>query len=185
MYGYDFEHEATYERMCLVNNAVYIARYATVEQCCDLYGEDYVMSKKDICKDNKKHPGQWTATGTQFAVPYVFKTLFTHEDIVFEDMCETKSVQTALYLDFNENLPDVSQYELVRSLRFKDPEKLTRSEQRLLDEFASLTDEILREKIAEGHNYQFVGRVGQFTPIKDGAGGAILLREDEIGRAHV
>src|SRR5574344_2920745 len=88
MYGYDFEHEATYERMCLVNNAVYIARYATVEQCCDLYGEDYVMSKKDICKDNKKHPGQWTATGTQFAVPYVFKTLFTHEDIVFEDMCE-------------------------------------------------------------------------------------------------
>lgn len=178
MYGYDFEHEATYERMCLVNNAVYIARYATVEQCCELYGEDYVMSKKDICKDNKKHPGQWTATGTQFAVPYVFKTLFTHEDIVFEDMCETKSVQTALYLDFNENLPDVSQYELVRSLRFKDPEKLTRSEQRLLDEFASLTDEMLREKIAEGHNYQFVGRVGQFTPIKDGAGGAILLRED-------
>ena len=37
---------------------------------------------------------------------------------------------------------------------------------------------MLREKIAEGHNYQFVGRVGQFTPIKDGAGGAILLRED-------
>lgn len=26
-YGYQFEHEATYEKMCLVNNAVYIARY--------------------------------------------------------------------------------------------------------------------------------------------------------------
>ena len=27
-YGYEFEHEATYERMCLVNDAVYIAKYA-------------------------------------------------------------------------------------------------------------------------------------------------------------
>lgn len=27
MYGYIFEHEATYDRMCLVNNAVYIAKY--------------------------------------------------------------------------------------------------------------------------------------------------------------
>ena len=54
MYGYNFEHEATYERMCLVNDAVYIARY--------------------LNKDGT--PGKWTATGTQFAVPYVFKTLF-------------------------------------------------------------------------------------------------------------
>ena len=26
-YGYTFEHEATYDRMCLVNDAVYIAKY--------------------------------------------------------------------------------------------------------------------------------------------------------------
>lgn len=82
-YGYNFEHEATYDRMCLVNDAVYIARY----------------------KDGKK-ANKWTATGTQFQVPYVFKKLFSHEDILFEDMCETKSVSTALYLDLNENLPD-------------------------------------------------------------------------------
>ena len=25
-YGYDFEHEATYDKFCLVNDAVYIAR---------------------------------------------------------------------------------------------------------------------------------------------------------------
>ena len=178
MYGYDFEHEATYDRMCLVNNAVYIAKYASVETCCQIYGEDYVMSKKDICKDNKKHPGEWTATGTQFAVPYVFKTLFTHESIVFEDMCETKSVTTALYLDFNENLPNVNVWETVKSLRFKDPAKRTKSEQRLLDEYATVTDEVLLEEIAKGHNYQFVGRVGQFCPIKEGCGGAILVRED-------
>lgn len=81
LYGYNFEHEATYEKMCLVNDAVYIAKYD---------GED----------------GKWTATGTQFQVPYVFKTLFSKEPIVFDDMCETKSVSTELYLDMNENLPE-------------------------------------------------------------------------------
>ena len=78
-YGYTFEHEATYEKMCLVNDAVYIAKY----------------------KD-----GDWTATGTQFQVPYVFKTLFSKEPIEFEDLCETKSVASALYLDMNEQLPE-------------------------------------------------------------------------------
>ena len=82
-YGYTFEHEATYDRMCLVNDAVYIAKY----------------------KDGK-HAGEWTATGTQFAVPYVFKKLFSKESIEFEDMCETKSVATAIYLDKNESLPE-------------------------------------------------------------------------------
>ena len=43
-YGYNFEHEATYDRMCLVNDAVYIAKYATVERCVDLYGQDYVLN---------------------------------------------------------------------------------------------------------------------------------------------
>lgn len=82
-YGYNFEHEATYDRMCLVNDAVYIAKY----------------------KDGK-HAGEWTATGTQFAVPYVFKKLFSKEEITFEDMCETKSVSSTLYLDMNEGLPE-------------------------------------------------------------------------------
>ena len=82
-YGYTFEHEATYEKMCLVNDAVYIAKY----------------------KDGK-HAGEWTATGTQFAVPYVFKKLFSRESIEFDDMCETKSVNSALYLDMNEQLPE-------------------------------------------------------------------------------
>ena len=82
-YGYTFEHEATYSKMCLVNNAVYIAKY----------------------KDGE-HAGEWTATGTQFAVPYVFKTLFSKEPVIFDDLCETKSVSTALYLDRNEYLPE-------------------------------------------------------------------------------
>lgn len=78
-YGYVFEHEATYERMCLVNDAVYIAKDA---------------------KD-----GHWSATGAEFAHPYIFKTLFSKEDIGFLDYCETKSVSKgSIYLDFNEKL---------------------------------------------------------------------------------
>lgn len=104
-YGYTFEHEATYDRMCLVNDAVYIAKYATIEKCYELYGEEYVNKDNDTLKKNKKKGGKWTATGKQFAVPYVFKKLFSKDDILFEDTCETMSVSTALYLDVNENLP--------------------------------------------------------------------------------
>lgn len=97
-YGYTFEHEATYDRMCLVNKSAYIAKYATEETCMKLYG--YVPG------DNKKHPNQWTATAKQFQVPYVFKKLFSKEPVEFEDLCETFEVKTALYLDRNENLPE-------------------------------------------------------------------------------
>lgn len=111
-YGYDFEHEATYSKMCLVNKSTYIARYA-----------------------NGKHKGEWTATGAQFQQPYVFKTLFSHEAIVFDDLCETKNCKTAFYLDMNEGMGDGE------------------------------------------HNYKFVGRAGQFTPVKAGMGGGRLVRE--------
>lgn len=73
-YGYDFEHEVTYDRFCLVNDAVYIAE-----------------------KEDK-----WTAIGAQFQHPYVFKTLFTKEALTFDDFCETKNVmQGRMYLDFS------------------------------------------------------------------------------------
>ena len=84
-YGYTFENEATYEKFCLVNNAVYIAKY----------------------KDGKK-AGQWTAVGAEFAHPFIFKSLFSKEEIVFDDMCETKAVTSPsiIYLDLNENLQE-------------------------------------------------------------------------------
>lgn len=176
-YGYNFEHEATYDRMCLVNDAVYIARYATVEKCCDLYGKEYVESAKDICKENKKHPYAWTATGTQFQVPYVFKTLFSKEPIKFNDLCETKSVSSALYLDMNEGLPDVTALEAEKDKLWKminDPKRMKAS----LDSECARVEELTSE-IDKGHNYHFVGKVGQFCPIKPGCGGGVLLRETE------
>ena len=95
-YGYTFEHEATYERMCLVNDAVYIAKYADGEHKFDL-----------STGETLKTP--WTATGTQFQVPYVFKTLFSKDEIKFADKCETKSVSTALYLSSAEKGVEIEQ----------------------------------------------------------------------------
>lgn len=43
MYGYTFEHEATYKRMCLVNDAVYIAQYEDPDICERMYG--YIPEK--------------------------------------------------------------------------------------------------------------------------------------------
>lgn len=126
-YGYTFEHEATYDRICQVNDADYIAKYADAEWCERAYG--YIPG------DNKKHPGAWTATGKQFQIPYTFKKLFSKEPIVFEDLCETKEVKTAIYLDRNEKLPDGE------------------------------------------HDYQFIGKVGNFCPVKPGHGGGVLVRE--------
>ena len=80
-YGYTFEHEDTYDKMCLVNQSVYICH----------------------SKNHKK----WEATGAQFAVPYVFKTLFSGESLEFKDFCETKTVTVGdIYLDMNENLDE-------------------------------------------------------------------------------
>ena len=102
-FGYTFEHEGSYERFCLVNDAVFVARYASIEHCQDIYGDAYVNDHPDILKNNKKNPKKWTATGTQFQVPYVFKSLFSKEAINFDDLCETKQVTTALHLQFAED----------------------------------------------------------------------------------
>ena len=163
-YGYTFEHEATYDRMCLVNNSVYIAKYKTAEECQKLYG--YVPG------DCKKKGGTWTATGAQFAVPYVFKTLFSKEPVTTDDMRQTFEVKSALYLDMNEKLPDVSEYEKELD---KLEEKYRKGE--LMDTTFEPEASRLVQEIKKGHNYQFVGKVGEFCPIKPGKGGGILLRE--------
>ena len=93
-YGYSFELEDEWDRICLVNDAVFIG-----------------------------HTDEgWKATGAEFQQPYVFKTLFTHEEITFDDLCETKAVSKgAIYLDME-----------------------------------------------DGNDMRFVGRVGQFCPMKHG-----------------
>lgn len=88
-YGYTFEHEATYAKMCLVDDTNYIAYEVEAD-------------------GQKLEDPFWTATGKKFAVPYIFKTLFSHEEIIFEDMCETISVKEgSLHLINDEGDEDV------------------------------------------------------------------------------
>lgn len=91
-YGYNFEIEHKFDRICLVNHAVYIAKLA---------------------EDDPEEPGAWTATGTQFQEPIVFKTLFSKEPIIFDDYCQTKSVKSSMSLDFNEGNEDEHVYRFV------------------------------------------------------------------------
>lgn len=184
-WGYTFEIESIYERICLVNDAVYIAKCSEDEA-------------------NGEEAGQWTATGAQFQHPYVFKTLFSKEKVDFQDLCEQKSVKTDIWLDMNESLPDVSAYE----------KELTKTEKKLKDIWglnwkamlhmlceneapAPTNDEAfskvlesnklivqrdgLLESISKGHDYQFVGRVGLFCPIIPGKGGGLLMRKGTDG----
>ena len=194
-YGYTFEHEATYERICLVNNAVYIARFATEDQCKKLYG----YAPEECIEDG----GKWTATGTQFQIPYVFKKCFTKESIVFDDICETKEVKTAMYLDFDEPLreklcktPEQKQeralYERLEKIRTdvvkfknKPDHKFTKIELKILDDFKDLSDADLAKILAQYHDYRFVGRVGYFCPIKPGCGGGELVKEMDKGNGNV
>ena len=168
--GYEFEIEHKFEKICLINNAVYIAKVTEDDP-------DWLKACKKAEKKGKPMPTRWTATGTQFAVPYVFKTLFSHEDLIFDDYCETKSVTSSLYLDFNENLPDVTIWENLKLARARNEEDRSRKEKTLVSEYSGMTDEEIDIQIDKGHNYQFVGKVGLFCPMISGAGGGILLRE--------
>ena len=70
-YNYKFEHEHTYKRMALINNAVYIAQL-----------ED----------------GSWSPTGAEFANPYLLKRVWTKEELVDKDFFITKQSKGHIYL---------------------------------------------------------------------------------------
>lgn len=74
-FGYEIEVAGEYDRMALVNKAVLIAHYKG--------GDEQA----------------WHAIGTEFALPYTYKTLFTHEDINDADYIVAKSASKGpLYL---------------------------------------------------------------------------------------
>ena len=83
-YGYTFEHEATYSKMCIVDDAQYVAYEVEAD------GE-------------KLETPFWTVTGAKFASPYLFKNLFSHEPVTFDDLPETKSVSDAAIYICNED----------------------------------------------------------------------------------
>ena len=201
-YGYTFEIEDIYEKICLVNDAVYIALR-------DRNDPGWLDECDKAQKNNKPIPTRWAATGAQFMHPYVFKKLFSHEPIEFDDLCETKTVTSALYLDLNEKLSDVSEYEKDLEKTIKRVKTLLKiygypgsyddwrnnkimlagssnnisdiDKEQINEELKDLYKDVLvlEEMIAEGHNYVFVGKAGRFCPIKSGFNGGILCREKD------
>ena len=76
-YGYDFSVEGIFERMVLINDAVLIGKWEMSEE--------------------------WHAVGARFAQPYVYKTLFSKEDIQFEDYVESRSVKKGtMYIEMDD-----------------------------------------------------------------------------------
>lgn len=74
-HGYSFEHEHTYSKFALVNDAAYVAKIG------------WSPDESEI--------GKWEAVAAQFKHPYVFKTLFSREPTGFDDLVEVKNVQGA------------------------------------------------------------------------------------------
>lgn len=163
-YGYRFDHEAQYDRLCLLNDSVYVARYSQNAE---------VNVKGSKAKDD--HRGKWTSTGTELIEPYVFKTLFSHEELEFDDYVQLFSTETKLYLDMNEELEDPSDIEKQWSKRYS---KLTKDHpiQEALGD-SQLHD--LGVRADADHKYTFVGKTGAFLPIKPGYGGGSLVRIDK------
>ena len=76
-YGYTFAVEGVYERLVLINDAVLIGRW--------------------------EEDGVWKAVGARFAQSYVYKTLFSKEDILFEDFVESRSVKKGtMYIEMDD-----------------------------------------------------------------------------------
>ncbi len=161
-YGYNFETEAIFEKFCIVNNAVYIAK-----------------------EDN----GKWTAVGKQFAEPYVYKTLFSHEDLTLSDLSQTIACKEGdLFLDYNSKLPDPSIYDKeikqiknkLKGLEKKNAHgELPMSASDYENLINESNDEIKRledEQFKNCHDFKFIGRVGSFCPMLPGHGAAPLAR---------
>lgn len=105
-YQYDFEVEHKFSIFALVNKAVNVGR---------------VESNPKWGKES----GQWQAIGAQYLEPYVFKKLFTKEDILEKDYAMTKQVKSSMYLD-DEFVGRIAEVYCSRSgrtlVRKKDPD---------------------------------------------------------------
>lgn len=99
-YGYTMVHEETYEKFCLVNDAVYIAKYGW-----------HATKPKKV--------GTWYAVGKQFQHKYVFKTLFSREEVTFNDLGEVRQVkQGTMYLDFQNDIPPKGTEDITEGMAF-------------------------------------------------------------------
>jgi energy-coupling factor transporter ATP-binding protein EcfA2 len=166
-YGYIFEVEEKFEKIALLNRAVYVAKEFADSPA-------YLDRKED-----NPNASRWTATGgTAKEQSYVMKKLFTGESWDISDLPQKKKAQKgALYLDYNEDFPDITAEikELTKLKKFWTDEKMCLKYSKEEIENYRKKYTALESYISKQHDYKFVGRVGQFVPIKPGCGGAELL----------
>lgn len=149
-YGYEFETEGDFVKFVLLNDASYAA---------------------------KEKNGTWITKAAQLQEPFVRKTLFTHEEIEFSDLCLTfNTTEGALYLDMNEDLIDPESSE-----KKADYFRKKIADGKLAKGYGSIEEmqkdlNILEEEAKKGHNYVFIGKVSSFCPVVPGAGGGKLYR---------
>ena len=156
-YGYTFEHEATYEKFCLVNDAVYVAK--------TLPG---------------RKPAYWETTGAQFQHPFVKKTLFTKEALMFNDLCETKNVTTALYLDFDGAVAAAEEKEQAQAKGTSTDITSMNEDGTPMALDPEFDAELIQQRFDELRSkLTFVGKAGSFCPMNPGTGGGVLLREKD------
>jgi hypothetical protein len=181
-FGYNFEVEHKFEKICLVNDAVYIAKLAKDD-------EEWLEDCEKAKSEGKTEPTRWSATGTQFAVPYVFKTLFSQEPIEFKDLCETKSVKSDIYIDMpvpNSKFSEEDAAELIildKAWHSKAPTALERCAKKLgygFEEMGARYSKLCAEE-EKTHDYRYVGKVGLFCPMKEHGGTLLRTMEDKDG----
>lgn len=107
-FGYNFDYEANFSRLALVNKAVIIGEHGPK-------GDEWMSPKYE------KSIGHWEAIGAQYAMPYVYKKLFTGEVIEESDYPIFKSAKSSIFLGDtfvgkNANVyPSLSGRELMRT----------------------------------------------------------------------
>lgn len=80
-YGYTFEIEHKFEKLCLTDKASYVAK---------------------LSDDDPEHPGEWDFKAEPYIEPYIYKPLFKKEELLVEDLALKKTVQGAkMYIEYD------------------------------------------------------------------------------------
>src|SRR5690606_39894851 len=119
---------------------------------------------------------------------YVYKTLFSKEQVTFDDLTETKSVTSALYIDFGQGdggevddtpmaFDDIALQQLEEPVQLPDenPEAFAVRYDKGLRGHRLLT--VGPRTVSEKSGPTSVGKLGSFSPITRGGGGGIVRRE--------